>query len=302
MKFRYLKLRLVVLLILVVNPLLSLDVIESAFSPPQFFIGDRVEYLLVVSSEYADQLRAPDSLPESQLIEFHSVDVRPHEGRNTAEIRLSFSAYVPGTISLPAIHLGAESLRGREILVRSLQPQYGSELQETRAQLPIPGTSLALWLISAFVVLVPAVWLLFMHYGPGWYAGLYHRFTQKLPYRRLRKSLIRLSRNLKVMSPRDFYIELHTVLRNYFSGKTGMDCIAATTFEIERILGRISEDSETTRKLTEVFHFGDKVKFAGQTADIEIRREHLLLVIETSAIIEQKEPEIPGQVMRHVYS
>lgn len=104
------------------------------------------------------------------------------------------------------------------------------------------------------------------------------------------------------MSPRDFYIELHTVLRNYFSGKTGMDCIAATTFEIERILGRISEDSETTRKLTEVFHFGDKVKFAGQTADIEIRREHLLLVIETSAIIEQKEPEIPGQVMRHVYS
>ncbi|GAB6088732.1 hypothetical protein [Spirochaeta dissipatitropha] len=302
MKPRYTRLPVVFFLILIVNPLWSLEVVESAFSPPQFFIGDRVEYLLVVRSEYADQLRAPDNLPESQLIEFYSVDVRPHEGRNTAEIRLSFSAYVPGTISLPAIHLGAESLRGREILVRSLQPQYGSELQETRAQLPVPGTSLALWLISAFVVFVPAVWLLFMHFGPGWYAGLYHRFTVKRPYRRLRKSLIKLSRNLKLMNPREFYIELHTVLRNYFSGKTGMDCIAATTFEIERILGRISDDSESTRKLMEVFHYGDKVKFAGQAADIEIRREHLLSVIESTAVIEQKEPEIPGQVKRHVNS
>ncbi|AFG38565.1 hypothetical protein [Spirochaeta africana] len=280
----------------------ALQVLESTYFPPQFFVGDRVEHVLIVRSERAEHLREPEQLPVSQWVEIHSLQVQPHPGRDTAEIRMSFSAFVPGTLTLPAINLGPETLRGREVLVRSLQPEYGNELREARDQLLLPGTTLSLWLISAVVVLLPLFWLMISHYGHNWLAAVSARLSAIRPYRRLRSGLRRLARNLDSLSAKDFYIELLSSLRQYFSEKTGQDCMSATTYEVSRILDTLTDNPDAVRELQEVFRYGDLVKFAGAAAPVDVRRQHLAKVFRVAAVIEQKEPDLPPQVMRHVHT
>ncbi|MFW6362377.1 MAG: hypothetical protein ACOC0D_00910 [Spirochaeta sp.] len=280
----------------------GLEILESTFFPPQFFVGDQVEHVLVVRSEFAQQLRAPEELPQSQWMEFHSLQVEPHPEHDTAEIRMRFSAFVPGTVTLPVIHMGAESLQGREILVRSLQPRYGSELHEAQAQLLIPGTAVTLWLVSALVVALPLVWLLISHYGHSWLLAAMAKISEIRPYRRLRSRLRRLAKNGNGLSSKKFYIELLMVLRQYFSEKTSRDCMSATTFEVSRILETLSEDPEVVRELQEIFKFGDLVKFAGAQATMDIRHQHLITVFRVTAAIEQKESDVPAQVVKYVHS
>lgn len=297
--------RVVIFSVLIVLGSLStgaLEVLESTFFPPQFFVGDRVEHVLVVRSDYVQELHVPDSLPSTHIIEFHRIDYSPHPDRDTAELRISFTAFVPGTVSLPPLHLGAETLSGREVLVRSVQTQYGSELQEPRSQLLIPGTILSIWLVSVIVLVIPVLYFVFTQYGADWIRKLISRITAQLPYRRLRLRLRRLSRMVGSCTAREFYIELLTVLRYYFTEKSAVDCMSATTHEISMILYKLTEDPKVIQELQEVFRYGDLVKFAGAQAPEDIRRTHLLMVFRASAVIEEKEADIPGQVMQNVHT
>lgn len=215
---------------------------------------------------------------------------------------MQFSVYIPGTVSLPVLHLGAESLTDREVVVRSLQPERGSELAEPRSQILLPGTQTALWLVSAVLLLLPVLWMLLARFGSRWLGSLRGYLTAILPYRRLRGGLRRLAKRIEDSPAKQFYIDLLQLLRQYFSEKTGQDCMSATTHELSRILELLSDDPAVLQDLKEVFRFGDMVKFAGTQAPVAVRSQHLIKVCRVTASIEAREPDIPQQVMPYVHS
>ncbi len=285
----------------------SVRVKDISFFPPQFYVGDRVEAVLELDVASFDGLFEPEKLPESQWVEYHYIRLEHVPATDTQpdsfRLRLAFTAYVPGTVSLPVIDLGGARLDDYEILVHSLQPQYGSDLHELRPQMLLPGTQLILWLLSAFIILLPAAWLAFMQYGGSWRDSLLAWLRAGQPYRRLRSSLRRMLRLEQEWSAKGFYIELLTALRQYFTGKTGRDCMSATTYELQRILTDITDVSGSQAALQgmqEIFRFGDSVKFAGTSAGIELRREHLARVFVLAAQIEGKDPKVPKQVVEYV--
>ena len=279
----------------------AIEVLDVSFFPPRFYVGDQVEAVMTVRSDYADSLEAPDIMPESQWVEYHRVQVRPVSRDKISEIHISFTAYVPGTVTLPALQLGPETLKGYEVLVNSLQAQYGSNLREIKSQMLVPGTQLALWLFSLGVLLLPLLWLLIAHYGADWLALVKARVLARRPYRRVQAALRRLLKGAEAMSEKDFYIELLTVLRRYFSEKSGTDCMSATSHEIERILGMLSQEGEIVQELKDVFYFGDRVKFAGAVAPTDIRFKHIARIIRITAVLEHKEPRYPAQVADYVH-
>ena len=249
--------------------------------PPQFYVGDRVEMRILVRVGSGVSLTVPKSLPESHWIVFHSITVAPH-GADSQEVRIDFTPYHPGTLPFPPIDLGRVVLRDLNIYV---QPVLGSKqvgLRPPFQQLLVPNTRLIIGAVVGVILVVPLFWLGFYRIWRKKLSGIVEKVRENRPYRRLMKNLKQLGQNAGELTARDFYIALLSDLRIYLTRKTGVDCAALTTSEIEPLFPPLLLEDSEHATLVEIFRYGDLVKFAGRSASVRQRKRHidaLLLII-----------------------
>ncbi|HUX12788.1 MAG TPA: hypothetical protein VMW87_07145, partial [Spirochaetia bacterium] len=260
------------------------SVSQSVLLPPEFYVGDSVEMRLTVRVGRNETLTPPKSLPTSRWIVFHSVRVVPHG--DTQEVRISFTPYHPGTLPFPAIELGHVVLKDISVYVKPVLSGRPAELQSAFRQLLLPNTRLLIGSAVGVLLVIPLLWFGFYRFGRERVAGLLRRVRENRPYRRLLKYLKSVGSRAGEMRGREFYIELLAELRLYLTRRLGADCSALTTSEIEPNLGRLMLSEAERAQLTQIFRYGDLVKFAGRAAPVRQRKTHideLITIVSASA-------------------
>ena len=89
------------------------SVLQTVFLPPRFYVGDRVELRMRLSTPAGTAVRAPETLPDSSGIEFQDITV--NRRGNETEVRIVFYPFYPGTQDASAIDLGGITLSGVKI-------------------------------------------------------------------------------------------------------------------------------------------------------------------------------------------
>ncbi len=177
------------------------------------------------------------------------------------------------------------TVRGFDIYVETILEDE-RELAPLREQTVLPSTNFLIAAVLGGLVLVPMVWLLFVRVGRSRIRRLVERYRANQPARRLRKSLRQLAAEVESMPGREFYIRLLSDLRSYISRKLNVDCMSATTEELRGYLVQLIDRAEDREALLELFHQGDRVKFARGSSTVKKRRRHLETV---SAVLESLE-------------
>lgn len=264
-------------------PAESYTITESVVLPSEYYVGDRAELRVRVQTAAGVELSLPAALPESAWAEFHGIRLFPIDAQRS-EIRLSFTAFRPGTQTLPAFNLGGITLRGLTVHVSSVLEDGRTEPAPAEPPMLLPTTRLRMALFAAVLLVGPLLlWVLF-RVGRVQVALLIAGYRNAQPYRKLRRTLRGLESELAQLDARSFYIVLLEDLRRYFSRRLRRDLVSATSFEIMHHLSEL--DARGTDQLAEVFRTGDLVKFAGRPSTVEQRQIHLQTVL---AVINQIE-------------
>jgi hypothetical protein len=114
------------------------------------------------------------------------------------------------------------------------------------------------------------------------------RYRANQPARRLRKSIRQLRAEVEETKGRDFYIRLLSDLRSYMSRKLGVDCMSATTEELRGYLVQLIDQADDREALLDLFHYGDRVKFARGSSTVKMRRRHLDTVSDVLEEVEER--------------
>ena len=261
----------------------SYTVRDAIFLPQVFYVGDRVELRLRLRLEAGLEVRRELAPPEVPWGRIHSISAA-QQGQD-AEVRVEFTAFRQGTLALPPLELGDVTVRGFDIYVETILEDE-RELAPLREQTVLPSTNFLIAAVLGGLVLVPMVWLLFVRVGRSRIRRLVERYRANQPARRLRKSLRQLAAEVESMPGREFYIRLLSDLRSYISRKLNVDCMSATTEELRGYLVQLIDRAEDREALLELFHQGDRVKFARGSSTVKKRRRHLETV---SAVLESLE-------------
>jgi hypothetical protein len=251
---------------------------DLRFTPPTFFVGDKVSLLLEYEVTGSMSVEPPASIPQADWIEILSVDVKERSG--TLDVLISFIPYAPGTRALPDMDLGLLRLTDIKIPTYSILQNTHEGVRSLRGQLMLPGTRLTVALILAFVAMAP-----FMGYGIFqivWkrVKQFREKFRFNRPERKIRRLLKKLGVVIGTVSAPDWYSELTDGLREYLSSRTQKDCRSSTTAEIA-LLEMFQDGDFPGSKLISVLRDGDMVKFAGRSADDGAMRSSLQEVERT---------------------
>jgi len=261
----------------------SYTVTESVVLPSEYYVGDRAELRVRVRTGDSVELSVPAALPEAAWALFHDMRLFPIDAQQT-EIRVSFTSFRPGTQTLPAVELGGITLSGLTVRVASVLEEGRTEPAPLEPPMLLPTTRLRLAAFVALLTVGPLlVWML-LRIGRGQVSTLLERYRRAQPYRRLRKSLLRLESSIEELDARSFYIVLLEDVRRYFTRKLGRDLMSATSVEIVRYISDI--DARGSDLIAEVFRAGDLVKFAGRPATLEQLRKHIEGVLQVVAELE----------------
>ena len=108
--------------------------------PQRFYVGDRVEARVQLRLAETAQAptRAPETTPDPEWGTIHAISI-DGSGRDY-EVRIGFTPYQPGTLTFPALDLGALTLRGVDFHVESILDGQSTELAPVRSQLLLPST------------------------------------------------------------------------------------------------------------------------------------------------------------------
>ncbi len=261
----------------------SYTVTESVVLPSEYHVGDRAELRVRVRTAGSVELSVPASLPEAAWAVFHDMRLFPIDAQQT-EIRVSFTAFRPGTQTLPAVDLGGITLSGLTVRVASVLEEGRTEPAPLEPPMLLPTTRLRLAAFVALITIGPLLIWMVLRIGRGQVSHLLARYRRAQPYRRLRKSLKRLESSIEELDARSYYIVLLEDVRRYFTRKLGRDLMSATSMEIIHYISDI--DARGSDMIAEVFREGDLVKFAGRPATLEQRRKHLEGVLQVIAELE----------------
>jgi hypothetical protein len=310
---KYLLFALLFIIPFVINSQESYTVTRSVFLPPVYYVGDRVELRVSV------QLKAPGEVQEEEVLmpgilpvesipdvgwgTIHSIEVLG-SGDNR-EIRVSFTPFVTGTLSLPEMVIGNFTLNKEKIYVGSLLDEGYSVPADLQRQILLPATRLIIGLILTAIVGIPLLVLGFTRWWKARLLNLLRRYKENRPYKRMQRVLRQLRTEISVITGRDFYILLLEELRSYMTSRFGADYMTATSREISGRLKRIIKDPEKRQLVLDVFSFGDLVKFGGVHASIDRKRDDLEEVNEFLQLVEKTRSEyrkmvIEGAVYAHV--
>ena len=261
----------------------SYTVTESVVLPSEFYVGDRAELRVRIRTASSVELIVPVALPEAAWAVFHDMRLFPIDAQQT-EIRVSFTAFRPGTQTLPSVDLGGIRLSGLTVHVASVLEDGRTEPAPLQAPMLLPTTRLRLAGFVALIIVGPLLLWMLLRLGRGQISTLVARYRRAQPYRRLRKSLKRLESSVDELDARSFYIVFLEDIRRYFTQRLGRDLMSATSVEIIHYISDI--DARGSDLIAEVFRTGDLVKFAGRSSSPEQRRKHLDGVAQVVAELE----------------
>lgn len=261
----------------------SYTVTESVVLPSEYYVGDRAELRARIRTAGNVELSVPAALPDAAWAVFHDVRLFPIDSQQT-EIRVSFTAFRPGTQTLPAVDLGGIRLNGLTVHVDSVLEEGRTEPAPLEPPMLLPTTRLRLAGFVALVTIGPLLIWMLLRIGRGKMATLLARYRRAQPYRRLQKSLKRLESSAEELDAKSFYIILLEDMRRYFTQRLGRDLMSATSIEIIHFISDI--DARGSDLIAEAFREGDLVKFAGRQADLEQRQRHLHGVLHVVAELE----------------
>ena len=268
---------------------------ELTFEPPRFYVGDRVTARVVVRS--SRHLTAPAAVAPDEWVVVHGVDTVPRsDGR--WEVRVGFSSYRPGVLTLPPIDVGAFRLENIRVQAASLLAGDRAAppvLRPPRPQLLLPGTGGFLLSAAAAVLTVPYL----LASGGLLLAGRARRWRQERARGLPRARLERAVRRLQASSPRSiaaddetviFYAQLAHLTRDYLAARMRIPAHACTTSELQTALPGHGLHDTVGAELTAILDTADRVKFAGRhssAAEMQALSEQLVaLVREIDAALE----------------
>lgn len=262
-------------------------VTESSFTPTSITVGDRVEMRVVIRADDPDAIQLPDEYPSSQWIEVRNMRmIRRDEDR---EIRIEFSPFRTGTLTMPDIDLGAMTLSGSRFVVESVLPDDDAgDLAAAEPPGFLPGFQvLALGLV---VLLIGAPFALYqLVLAVRRRVGLMiASYRANRPYRRILRKMRELRTLFESMGAREFYIHLVDEVRIYLTIRLHPDFMVATANEIPLLLQEQMQDEDLRSYLTELFHRADLVKFAFADSSSAERRHDLESIVELIAIVENR--------------
>ena len=269
---------------------------ELTFEPPRFYVGDRVTARVVVRS--SRQLTAPAAVVPDEWVVVHGVDTVPRsDGR--WEVRVGFSSYRPGVLTLPPIDVGAFRLENIPVQAASLlsgERAAAPVLRPPRPQLLLPGTGGVLLGAAAAVLTVPYL----LVSGGLLLAGRARRWRRERERGLPRARLERAVRRLQASSPRSigadaetvtFYAQLAHLSRDYLAARMRIPAHACTTRELRTALPGHGLHATLGAELTAILDTADRVKFAGRhssAAEMQALSEQLIaLVREIDAALEE---------------
>ena len=261
---------------------------ELSFEPQPFYVGDRVTARIVVRSDR--QLTPPAAVAPGEWVVVHDVEVLPRsDGR--WEVRIGFSSYQPGVLTLPAIDVGPFRLENIRAQATSLLAPAGAVpavLQPPRRQMLLPGTRGALigGVLALLVVphlLVGGV-LSLTRTARRWRAER----ARTLPRTRLERAVLRLQERAPQSSAAaaeavSFYAQLSHLARDYLAARLQMPAHASTTRELRAALPALGLANGLGADLTAILETADRVKFAGRysgAAEMQTVSQRLVILVQ----------------------
>ncbi|NCN04298.1 MAG: hypothetical protein GW949_01580 [Spirochaetales bacterium] len=276
---------------------------DSFFLPPVYYVGDQVEVRLVVRSAFATAMTVPEELPQPTwgLIR----DARIIERGIDREVRVRFVPFETGTKSFPALNLGPLVIDDITIFVSSiLDPdQDQGEIASLRGQILIPGTQAFIVSILAGLFFVPVFGILGFRVARVGWVRLRVFYAEGRPYRRYLRSLRSLRNSADVLGGRDFYISLLFHIREYFRQRFGVAAQSLTTKELAYIFDHYITEAADREQIIQLFHHGDRVKFANLSSTITSRMAHLERaekVIHNLEIKERRDAELKKSKQKRI--
>ena len=259
------------------------------FSPPTFYVGDRVELAIGLALNNNLTLEVPEIYPSTEWIDIRKISVEITD--TTTIIHINFTPFAAGTRILPPLDFGAIYMDEIPITTQTLLHSSRPETRQLRGQLMIPGTRLALAILLALVTISP---FLFMALGKlllTEYRRIRDMVRHHWPLHRLRRLIKRLKNDLQTNSPSLWYSQLTEGLRIYLGSRLHHDCQTATTTEIAA-LKVFSVPNTPQHKLLKLLQEADMVKFAGKHADENTLRRALYIVEIESLNLEKMNDNI----------
>jgi hypothetical protein len=259
--------------------------------PHLFYVGDRVEARVKLRVETADieQPAAPAELPDPEWGTIHRVSITG-SGRRF-DVRISFTPFRPGTLTFPPLDFGSLTLHGVDFHVASILEEDSPQLSPMRDQLVLPSTRFFIAMAATVLVLVPVAILAFYPFIRRQFGRVVGYYRAGRPYRKLRRSLNRLRQDAAHVEGRTYYIRLLDEGRRYLTRKLGVDCVSATTRELETMMVSYIANEEDRGTLLSLFHMGDLVKFAQRPAPIDKRVDDADMLLEIAWRLERRRSE-----------
>jgi hypothetical protein len=284
------RLLLVLVLAGVAGSISGQSIAETIFLPQTYYVGDVVEARVVVRSSEELDLTVPETLPQTEWVDFRDVSIV--QRADGYEVRIVFQPYFVGTRQLPGMDLGAFTVSGVSAVVSSLRGESGElELQPVRDQLLLPGTRALIAVIVLSLFGIPLV----VVFTGGWarrqFYVLRERYRENRPYRTLQKGLKQLQTDMHDLDGKRYYIRLVDLTRSYLEGRYSPVYRSATTGELDVQLRRSGVPAEQRQGLIELFQFGDLVKFANRRVTVHDRTRHLEAVKRLSSELQRREWE-----------
>lgn len=262
-------------------------IIDSSVTPSSVSVGDRAELRVVIRSTEPETIRLPSEYPTGRWVEFRSM--RMIERGEDREVRVVFSPFRVGTLTLPDIDLGAGTFSGARIRVDSVLPDDGSATIE-----PVePPAFMAGFQVMAFVVFVVLIAAPFVLYRLAVALALRSRvlaarYRANRPYRRIVRSVRELRTLFDELDAKSFYIRLVDDLRAYLTDRVHGDFMVATVTELSHLLEERIESGEQRQRLQDLFQRADLIKFASRESDTDQRLRDIETVVELIAYIENR--------------
>lgn len=257
------------------------EIVQTVFLPPRSYVGDRVELRIRLRTKGSASIQAPEKPPQSEWIDIDTVEVIP--AGDAYEVRIVFASFHPGTQTLPPIQLGDVRLENLKIHTNSVVAEEQSSFEGPLGQVVLPSTRVMLGIAVAAVIALP---LLVFQVG-GFFrrrvSGLVRQYRERQPYRKLMRTLKRLRTTAEETNGREFYIELSDSLRVYLAERYDRRYIAATTFEVRRLLRNNLFDDERIDRFAALFQQSDRIKFGREDSEAA---ERLRDLEETEALVE----------------
>ncbi len=272
------------LLLSEVNADTGIKVLDTVFLPKEYYVGDKVELRIKISSADGYKLQLPATIPESSWVTINSVNISGSDKK--PELDILFTSFIPGTRSLPVITFGSIILNSVKIHTSSLIDSRDSKFAGIMNQALIPGTRFGLILLVGILFFSPIFFILLS--GP--LRGKIFYFIKKniglRPFRKLKRSLRDLAVQRNGISCRRFYIKLSGSVREYLSKRTDTDFITLTTSDMESYFVKVLGNGDLAEELFRMMQLSDRIKFGNLTTNDEQKMTDIKLVEKISDFIE----------------